>query len=113
LRLPHWQRAKCRNRFRDLSRRGNANESRSSRGNAGRSARIANAETKSDRSAATASVRRAASNPAEVVDDPKRVAIKRRRAEKTQNKTVNKAGHVGNVPSWTAINPSRAPWIAQ
>ena len=100
--------------FGDLSRRGNgnANESRSSRGNAGRNARIANAGIKNDRSAGTASVRRAASNRAEVVDDPKRVAIKRRRAEKTQNKTVNKAGRAGNALSWIAINPSRARSIA-
>ena len=63
------------------------------------------AGTKNDRSAGTASVRRAASNRA--VDDPKRGAIKRRRAEKTQNKTVNKIGRAGNVLSWTAINPSR------
>ena len=62
---------------------------------------------KSDRSAGTASVRRAASNRGEGVDDPKRVAIKRRRAEKTQSKTVNKAGRAGNVPRWTAINLSR------
>jgi hypothetical protein len=71
-----------------------------------------NAGIKSDHRAGTASVRRAASNRAEAVDDPKRVAIKRRRAEKTQNKTANKVGRAGNVPSWTAINPSRALSIA-
>jgi len=69
-------------------------------------------EIKNDRSAGTASVRRAASNRARGRGRSKRVAIKPRRVEKMQNKTVNKACRAGNVPSWTAINPSRALSIA-
>jgi hypothetical protein len=105
LHLPRRQRAKCRGPFRDRSRRANASQSR--RGNAGQNARIANAGIKTDRSVATVSVRRAASNRVEVVDDPKRVVIKRPHAEKTQNKAASKVGRAGNVPSRTAINPSR------
>jgi hypothetical protein len=92
----------------------NVNRNRSKLGVVGRSVRIANAGTKSDRSAGTASVRHAAisgSNRGHAVNAPSKAASNPSRAGKTRNRPANKAGHVAIDPSKTRIKSNHVGTI--
>ena len=113
MRPRHRPGRKFRSRFRDRSRRangnGNASENQSKHGAVGRSDRIVNAGTKSDRSAGTASDRLGAisgSNRGHAVNAPSKAASNLNRGGKTRSRPANKAGHVAIGLSKTVIKLS-------
>jgi len=90
------------------------NGNRSKLGVVGRSVRIANAGTKSDRSAGTASDHLAAisgSNRANAVNAPSKAASNPSRAGKTRNRPAIKADHVAIARSKTRIKLSHVGTI--
>jgi len=67
--------------------------------------------TKNDPHAETGNDRRVASSRAGVGDDRKKVANNLNRGARAANKIVNRAGRVGNPPSWIVTSRSRAAKI--